>query len=99
MIKEDNITKRQLQLNFRDEVYKNGDSCYKGGTYQVDYSDKEGRVATLNSRIIVLVEQIFKELDEQERRRKWVDKHKNFDNYSNERKNKNAHSRARQRTF
>jgi hypothetical protein len=73
MIKEGNIIKRQLQLNFREEIYANGDPCYIGGAYQIIYSDKDGEIGTFNTKIIALIDKVFEELEEQKKRRKECD--------------------------
>jgi hypothetical protein len=73
MIKEGNIIKRQLQLNFREEVYANGNPCYIGGGYQVNYSDKEGEIGTLTDRLTKILDLFFEELEEQKKRRKECD--------------------------
>ena len=81
MIKQDNIIKRQLQLNFREEVYANGDPCYSGGEYLAKYFDKEGRIATIDNEMEAIIDLFFLYLDEQNKRRKWADKHHHFRNY------------------
>ena len=75
------VIKQKLQLEFREEVYANGDQCFFSGKYLAVGKEKQAICGTIDNEMRSIINLFFLYLDERDKRKKWADEHHNFDNY------------------